>query len=182
MNNKIKDMTLTALFAAVICISGIIRIPAGPVPLTLQTQAILISSYCLGWKNGAVAALIYMALGLLGAPVFTSGGGPAYVLSPTFGFIFGFVLCSAINGLLSKLNPENNAVKTYIHMLTSMVFIYLPGVLWLIFVLNIIADVPSNIDNLLKAGLFIPFAVDLVKNIPAAYITVRLRKSIFPQQ
>ena len=179
MATRIQDITLTALFAAIISVSGFVRIPIGPVPLTLQSQAILISSYCLGWKKGTVASLIYIALGLSGVPVFSSGGGPAYVLSPTFGFLAGFVICSAINGFLSKFNPGNNVLRTYFHMLFSMIFIYIPGLLWLLLILNIIADTPLKIETILKTGLFIPFSVDLIKNIPAAFIAARLRKNIY---
>ena len=87
MNKHSRKITKSALFAAVISISAYIKIPVGVVPLTLQSPAVLIAGYCLGIKYGAFATIIYTAVGLAGLPVFASGGGPAYVLSPTFGYI-----------------------------------------------------------------------------------------------
>ena len=71
---RTQNITKTALFAAIISISAYIRIPTGPVPLTFQSAAVLITGYCLGHKYGALSTILYTVVGLAGLPVFASGG------------------------------------------------------------------------------------------------------------
>ena len=178
MANNIRNITKTALFAAIISISAYIRIPAGPVPLTLQTVAVLITGYCLGYKYGSFATILYTVVGLAGLPVFASGGGPAYVLSPTFGYIIGFTSCAFITGYLSGFNIRGSILKAYLIMLAGLAGIYIPGIVWLTISLNWIAAVPTSFIILLKIGVLIPLAGDLITTIPAAIVAVKIKKNI----
>ncbi|HUT64205.1 MAG TPA: biotin transporter BioY [Anaerolineae bacterium] len=176
MNTRIHTVTRVAIFSAIISISAFIRIPIGPVPLTMQTFAAQITGYCLGPRGGAAATLLYTAVGLAGIPVFASGGGVAYVLSPTFGYILGFTLCAVVTGFFARFNRQGSVLISFIIMLTGLVGIYTPGVLWLIVALHWIAEVPASVATLLKMGLFIPLIGDFITTIPAAVLSVRLRK------
>ncbi len=178
MSRKTNMITRTALFAAVIAVSAFIRIPVGPVPLTLQSTAVLVAGYCLGPVQGASATGIYTIVGLAGVPVFASGGGPAYVFNPTFGYILGFTVCAWLTGFLARFNRRGSVIIAYIIMAVSLFGIYLPGVVWFIISMNWVADVPTPVVSLLKIGLFIPLIGDLLTTVPAAYIAVRLRKSL----
>ena len=169
-------ITRTALFAAIMAVSAYIRIPLGAVPLTLQTTAVLIAGYVLGPVQGPAAAILYTAVGLAGIPVFASGGGPAYVLSPTFGYILGFTVCAWMTGYLARFNRRNSTVTAYLIMVACLSGIYLPGVLWLIVAMHWIAAVPTPVMTLLKIGLLIPLVGDFITTIPAAIIAIRLRK------
>jgi len=173
-------ITRTALFAAVMAVSAYIRIPLGVVPLTLQSTAVLIAGYTLGPVQGAAAAILYTAVGLAGLPVFASGGGPAYVLSPTFGYILGFTVCAWMTGFLARFNRRNSTMTAYLIMVACLSGIYLPGVLWLIAAMHWIAAVPTPVMTLLKIGLLIPLIGDLITTIPAAVIAIRLRKITHP--
>jgi len=157
-------------------VSAFIRIPVGVVPLTLQSAAALIAGYCLGPVQGAAATVIYTVVGLAGLPIFASGGGPAYVLSPTFGYILGFTVCAWMTGLLAQLNKRHSVIAAYLIISLGLTGIYLPGVLWLIVAMHWIADVPAPVTTLIKTGLLLPLIGDLITNIPAAYVAVRLRK------
>ncbi len=171
---KTADITRIALFAAIMAVSAYIRIPLGVVPLTLQSTAALLTGYILGPARGSLATLTYTVIGLAGLPVFSSGGGPAYVLSPTFGYIIGFTACAWITGFLARRNRSNSAVIAYLIMIVSLAGIYIPGVLWLVAAMRWIADAPPDVMSLLKAGLLVPFAGDLLTTIPAAAVAVRL--------
>ena len=175
MARSTNTLTRIALFAALLALSAFIRIPAGPVPLTLQSTAALLCGYCLGPRQGAAAALLYTAVGLAGLPVFASGGGPAYLLSPTFGYILGFTFCAAVTGALAPLNRRGSAFSAYLIMLAGLAALYLPGLAWLYLMLRHLSGAPANIAAILQAGLFIPFAGDLVKTVPAAVIGPRIR-------
>ena len=176
MITRTHIVTRVALFAAVMTVVAQIRIPLGPVPFTLQTFGALTAGYCLGPAAGAAAMLLYTAVGLAGLPVFASGGGPAYVLTPTFGYIIGFILCAAVTGFLARFNRRESLITAYLFMLAGLAAVYIPGILWLVVSLHWIADVPAPVVNLLQIGLLVPLIGDLITTVPAAALSVRLRK------
>jgi len=176
LHTRTQRITYSALFAAVLSLSAFIRIPMGPVPLTMQSAAALTAGYCLGPRLGMASTLLYTFIGLAGVPVFASGGGPMYVLSPTFGYIIGFTLCALITGFLARFNTRGSFIIAYIIMLAGLAGIYTPGVLWLITILHHVAGVPRDIASLMKIGLVIPLIGDLITTLPAVLVSVRLRK------
>lgn len=97
---KAKNLTKTALLAAVLCLLAPWSVPVGTVPVTLATFAVSLVGLLGGVKNGSVAVLIYIAVGLVGVPVFSGFRGGAYViLDLTGGFILGYLplcLCVAL--------------------------------------------------------------------------------------
>ena len=95
---RTKKLALTALFTALMLVSGFIRIPAPLAPITLQAQVALLAGVCLGSAWGCVSIALYVLLGLIGLPVFASGGGIAYVFQPTFGYLLGFVVAAGLAG------------------------------------------------------------------------------------
>lgn len=101
-NNKIKDMTIISVFAAIITVISII--PTGiyilGIPLTLQTFAMAFSGYVLGWKKGTIAVVVYILLGAIGLPVFNGfNGGIQVIASVVGGFILGFAFIALFAGL-----------------------------------------------------------------------------------
>ena len=87
-----KRLVSIGIFTALMIVSVFVKITLGPVPFTLQTLIALMAGIVLGKRDGAIAMLIYTIIGLIGLPVFSGGGGPGYVLAPTFGFILGFII------------------------------------------------------------------------------------------
>ena len=97
---KSQEMAFTGLFAALIAAGAYMRIdiPVQPFPMhfTLQFFFVLLAGYVLGARRGAACVCVYLAVGLAGIPVFAAGGGPAYLIRPTFGFLLGFVAAAWI--------------------------------------------------------------------------------------
>jgi biotin transport system substrate-specific component len=176
MPGRTTNLTKIALFAAILAVSSFLKVPIGPVPLTLQSTCALLAGYALGPTQGASATLLYTLTGLTGLPVFASGGGPAYIISPTFGFILGFTSCAFATGFLARFNSGGSVVKAYFIMLGGLLFLYIPGFLWLCISLHNVIGTPEGINSLIRNGLIIPFAGDLLKTLPAAFIGVRLRR------
>lgn len=85
-----RDLALAGLFAALTAVGAFLRVPLEPVPFTLQPLVVLLAGAVLPPALALGSQLAYLAMGLLGLPVFAQGGGPAYVLHPTFGFLVGF--------------------------------------------------------------------------------------------
>ena len=98
---KTKDIVLTGVMASVICVISLLQLPLSTgVPVTLQVFAVALSGYILGRVRGSVAVLIYIAVGLVGVPVFSGYmGGFSAFFGPTGGFIAGFFPIALLSGL-----------------------------------------------------------------------------------
>lgn len=102
MKNKEKtiQIVMAGVFAAVLAVLSQISIPMPTgIPVTLQTFAVALCGYALGWKRGLLAVAVYIALGLVGLPVFSGfSGGVGSVLGMTGGYIWGFLPMAALCG------------------------------------------------------------------------------------
>lgn len=86
---KTKDMTLAAIFVAVISIGAQITIPLPYVPFTLQVFTVALSAYILTRRQLILTMTVYLILGLIGIPIFA--GFSSGLMKPTFGFVLGFL-------------------------------------------------------------------------------------------
>ena len=87
-NRPVYPLVMTAVMAAVMAVVAPFSIQIGPIPLSLCTFVIYLNSYLLGWKRGTAATLVYILLGAVGMPVFSSfSSGLGAVLGPTGGYI-----------------------------------------------------------------------------------------------
>lgn len=93
-----RMLALTSLFTALTVVGAQLRVPLPLVPFSMQDFFVVLSGLVLGPKHGALSQILYLVLGLAGLPIFTKGGGPAYVLQPTFGYLLGFPVASFIAG------------------------------------------------------------------------------------
>ena len=98
----IRDLAFCGLFAALIAVGAFIKItiPVQPVPMhfTLQFFFVLLAGLLLGAQRALATVSTYLIIGLCGIPVFASGGGPSYLLKPTFGFLIGFAVGAYLVG------------------------------------------------------------------------------------
>ncbi|WP_347917047.1 biotin transporter BioY [Paracoccus marcusii] len=147
---------LTLAAAALIALGAKVQVPFWPVPMTLQTLAVLVIAAGLGPRLGLAAMGAYMAAGLAGLPVFAGsperGLGLAYLAGPTTGFLIGMALSMIVTGALAQ---GRGLGMRAVAMLAGTVAIYVPGLIWLS------AFVPA--DRLLAVGVA-PFILgDMVK-------------------
>ncbi|MEY8339107.1 biotin transporter BioY [Lachnospiraceae bacterium 62-35] len=109
--SQTRDMILCGMFAALIAAGAFIKIPIPVVPFTLQFLFTTLAGLFLGGKLGALSVCLYIGVGLMGLPVFASGGGPAYVLQPSFGYLIGFVLGTWLTGTMAHGKQGNPSDK-----------------------------------------------------------------------
>ena len=83
---------------AVLAISAHIKIPFYPVPVTMQTLAVLAIGMTYGTRLGGATLLGYLGAGAVGAPVFAGGAGIAYMMGPTGGYLLGFFVAAVCWG------------------------------------------------------------------------------------
>lgn len=158
---KTRDLILCAMFVALIAVGAFIKIPIPVVPFTLQVLFTMLAGLLLGGKLGASAVCIYIVMGLLGLPVFTEGGGLAYVLKPSFGYIIGFAVGAYVTGTIANKTSRPgyrrllcaNFIGLGIVYLFGMVYYYLisnfylgtPMGLWPLFLYCFLLVVPGDI-------------------------------------
>ncbi|WP_243298272.1 biotin transporter BioY [Bacillus litorisediminis] len=100
-NNKLRMLLYCALFAAITGILAQITIPLPLIPITGQTLAVGLTATILGSRYGAIAMIVYAAIGAVGVPVFTQASAGFHVLvGPTGGFIIGFIVTAYVTGLI----------------------------------------------------------------------------------
>ncbi|MDH3377497.1 MAG: biotin transporter BioY [Gammaproteobacteria bacterium] len=107
------------------------QIPFWPVPITMQTFAVLLLGAAYGWRLGGAAVLLYLAEGAVGLPVFAKGGGFAYLYGFTGGYLLGFLLAALAVGWLAQRGWDRSPVTTVAAMVIGEVIIFGLGVAWL---------------------------------------------------
>lgn len=129
---KVKDMTLTAVMAALICIAGPLTIAAGPVPLSLATFAVMLAGAVLGKKRGTAAVGLYLLIGIIGVPVFSGfSGGFQKLAGVTGGFLAGYLPCAFFAGLgAERAEREGRKWILPAMMVLGTAVLYTVGTAW----------------------------------------------------
>jgi biotin transport system substrate-specific component len=171
---NIRSMVLIALFAALTAIGGFIKIPIPYVPFTLQIVSVYLAGCLLGPKLGMLSQLVYVLIGLAGAPVFAEGGGPSYIFKPTFGYLLGFVLRAYVNGWLIKRFQLVKKFSIFLANFACLLVVYLLGCIWLYAAMKFIVDKPLTIAQTLLFGFVIPIPGDIFLCILCSIIAARI--------
>ena len=156
-----------ALVVAGICLltaSAYLQIPTWPVKISLQSLVVILIGLAYGPRLGSTTVLAYLGLGALGAPVFQSGAGLAYLVGPTGGFLLGMLLSTILAGHLAERGVLNSSLATAGAVIASLVIVFIPGIAWL--------GVLFGPENSLAYGL-IPF-------IPGELVKITLALALVP--
>lgn len=126
-----KQAGLVLAGTVLIAISAQFSIFIGPVPLSLQTLAILTVSFALGARLAVATLVVYLAQGAAGLPVLSGGGaGVAYMMGPTGGFLLGYVAMAWLAGWASDRGLTRRALPAIGVALLASAVIYIPGLIW----------------------------------------------------
>jgi len=121
----VKEVALVLAGIALLTLAAKIRVPMWPVPITMQTFAVLTIGAGLGLRLGLITLLGYIALGAAGVAVFTGeGAGLAYMAGPTGGYLVGFVAAAGMMGLLARRGWDKSVVGMAGAMLIGTAIIY----------------------------------------------------------
>lgn len=177
MKKKLTAMVLTAVFAALTAVGGFLRIPFGTISFTMQVFFTCMAGLLLGPYWGSLSQLLYLLLGLIGLPIFTEGGGPTYVVKPTFGFLIGLIPMAFVVGLLTQrggieaLPRPKQFVRLLLAQGAGLVVLYLIGLPYIYIFLHGAWTFKQTIVS--GCLIFLPF--DLMKMVLAALLAVRIR-------
>jgi biotin transport system substrate-specific component len=171
---RVRDLALCGLFAALIGAGAFLRIPLPLIPVTLQTLMVSLAGLLLGARRGALSAAVYVALGLLGLPIFTGGGGLTYVFHPTFGYLLGFIGGACVTGRVAHAVPAPSFRRLFCACLAGLAVVYAAGVpyLWLISRVYLGRDV--TVGAVLLSGFLLTVPGDILLSVPAVYAAKRL--------
>lgn len=180
MLNKATDTVLVSLFAALTAVGAFIKIPIPHVPFTLQTLVVMFAGLILGSRRGALSQVLYLVLGLMGLPIFALGGGPAYILQPSFGFLLGFAPGAFVIGKILDDGKSPSYARILISLLLGQGVIYLFGLSYLYLNLNFILHKTISISSVFMAGFLVFLPGDILKTLIAALVAAPIRKRFLP--
>ena len=173
--NQEKFSFITNVFTVIVCsilliLSAKIKVDLYPVPMTLQPLAILMIAMLCGRNISVASVTLYLLQGMVGLPVFAYGGGLPYLLGPTGGFLFGFLVASVVVGELADRGWGKKISHSVFAMILGMFTIYFFG----IFQLSLI----KGFDYAIIYGMK-PFIIgDLYKLLLAALLLPQIWKLI----
>lgn len=181
---RLYYLTITALFTALISVGAFIKIPMPMLPFTLQTFFTMLACFLLPRKYSASAAAIYLALGMIGLPIFTSGGGLGYALTPGFGYLIGFVVANFAGGTVLEgiMDTEAHRFPSFSNYLAAgavnIVVVYIFGLGYWYLLANVFTDNSVGLWPLLLNGFLITLPGDIIKMLVATLVALRVKKVI----
>ena len=149
-----RAVILAIAGSLLLTISAKIQVPFWPVPMTMQTFAVLVIGMAYGARLGAATIGLYLAQGAVGLPVFASGGGLAYMAGPTGGYLLGFLIAAFVVGLLAQRGWDRKVLATLAAMVLGTVIIFIPGVAWLATIIGFEKAVAGGLTPFLAGEVF----------------------------
>jgi biotin transport system substrate-specific component len=174
MKISARDISQIALFTALTAVGAFVKIPIPMVPITLQVFFVSLSGVLLGSKKGALSQLLYVLIGLAGFPIFTQGGGIAYVLKPTFGYLLGFIFGAYVTGLITEKMREKKIRNLFFAILSGVGIIYAFGVAYLYIINNLYLGKDFSIWLAFYYGFVLCIGGDLICSYFASVLCCKL--------
>jgi biotin transport system substrate-specific component len=173
-----RHLAFVALFVALTALGAKLEIPLPYVPFTLQTFFVILSGMLLGSRLGAMSQMVYLAIGLVGVPVFARGGGVGYVLQPTFGYLIGFVPAAYIVGKLIEGKKKIKFFQFLIVSFCGLLIVYLLGLTYLWTCTNFILGKDLSLVQTLKVGFFLLLPGAIVKGLLSSVVGIEVRRRL----
>ena len=168
-----KDLVMTGMFTAVICVLAQISIPVPPIPFTLALFAIFLTGAILSPRYAFLSVLVYLLLGAFGVPVFAGyKAGLQALTGMTGGYLMAYPFMALLTALAYQKLGKNKVLSLSVGMLTGLLLCYLIGTSWFSFVTG------NSFYTSLTLCVF-PFVLfDLVKIVLAISVSIIIRKTL----
>lgn len=186
MKKSILRTSFTALFAAIICVGCLIKIPLGVIPVVLQNMLCILCAVLLGGVWAGIPTALFLLAGLIGLPVYSGGsGGIAVWLGPTGGFLPGYLLGAVAAGFIAgrpsveeKKISLKNTIRISLAVIAGMILLYIPGVIRFSYWGTAAGKVPVEKTALMYTltACVIPYIPgDVLKAVVAILVALKLR-------
>lgn len=162
-----RSVSLTVVFSLLTALAAQIVIPIGPVPITAQTFAVLLTGALLGSRLGAMAMIIYLAEGAVGLPFFYGGhGGVGHLLGQTGGYLVAFPAAAFITGAFAENGWDKRFLTAVAAMAVGSIVILLTGWVWF--------------SALTNTALPVAFKISVAPHIAGDVIKILLAAAVLP--
>lgn len=169
----VRQVGLVLGFSLLMALSAQIVIPIGPIPITGQTFAVLLTGALLGSRLGAITMIVYLIEGASGLPFFRGGGaGIAHLMGPTGGYLIAFPAAAFITGAFAEHGWDRRFLTAAAAMAIGSVVIMLSGWAWFMLLMHasplvalfdtVIKFIPGDIIKILLAAAVLPTGWKLV--------------------
>jgi len=163
----VRQVGLVIGFSLLTALSAQIVIPIGPVPITGQTFAVLLTGALLGSRLGAITMIVYLLEGASGLPFFSGAhGGILHLLGPTGGYLVAFPAGAFITGAFAEHGWDRKFLTAAAAMAIGSIVIMLSGWLWFSLVM--------------KTSPAITLFATVLKFIPGDIIKISLAAAVLP--
>ena len=164
INSNILSIILILMGSILLAISAKIQVPFWPVPMTMQTFIIFLIGMTYSIRLSFATVVFYLFQGAIGLPVFASGGGIAYLIGPTAGYLYGMLVASIIISYFANLGFSKTYFKTALSLFVGSVVIFSFGILYLGYIIGyqkaiaagLLPFIPSEIFKIALAVVLIP--------------------------
>lgn len=179
---NIKRLTLDSIALAILIISAYISIPVTEITYTLQVLVVLLLAFLLPVSDGIIISVIYILIGLIGLPVFSSfKGGLSYIFNPSFGFLIGFIFVPIVKGLIYILPINKELTKQVLTSIISILIIYLIACIYFYLIQKYYFGNSINYIYVITIVVMPYILVDILK-ITAAILIANKLKPIIKQK
>ncbi|HLN97343.1 MAG TPA: biotin transporter BioY [Pyrinomonadaceae bacterium] len=162
-----RSVSLAVVFSLLTALAAQIVIPVGPVPITGQTFAVLLTGALLGSRMGAAAMIVYLFEGAVGLPFFYGGhGGLAHILGPTGGYLIAFPAAAFIAGAFAENGWDRRFLTAVAAMAVGSIVILLAGWTWF--------------SMLMQTSLWAAFKVSVAPHLAGDVVKVLLAAALLP--
>lgn len=152
------DLVLISGGALLTALAAQVSVPLWPVPVTGQTLAVLLVGMTLGAVRGGLSMVLYVALGIVGLPVFSdASSGWGVLAGPTGGYLIGFIASAVLTGWLAQRQWDRKIVRSFLAFLAGSVVTFAFGLPWLAVWLGV-NGYPNDLNSVLASGLY-PFII-----------------------
>ncbi len=173
---RTKDLVMTGMFTAIICVMSQISIPTQPIPFTLALFAIFLTGALLSPKYAFLSVLCYLLLGIFGLPVFVGfKGGVQNLVGMTGGYLAAYPIMALVTSLFYSKAKKYKTVSLVTGMLISLIICYGIGTVWFNYITNV------GFYASLASCVFPFFLFDLIKIVLATSAGILIRKTVMKQ-
>ena len=125
----LRNAVLTVVGSLIVAAAAQVNVPMIPVPMTLQSLAVLMIGAAYGSRLGAATLALYALEGAIGLPVFAEF--KSGIMLASFGYVLGFIAAAYVVGFLAERGWDRSPVKMFAAMILGAAVLYVPGLLWL---------------------------------------------------
>ena len=165
---SLAGSTLIALCAQV-------SVPFYPVPVTMQTFAVILIGLTYGWRLGGITVALYLVEGAIGLPVFAGGkGGMIILMRPTAGYLYGFFLAAIACGWFAERGFDRSYFKLIVPLIAGNVLLYTSGLIWLgnfigwdkpVLDLGLYPFIPGDLLKIALAAVLLPTVLKYIERM-----------------